>query len=131
MDLVINIMNQLFFYILEKNQVSVCLMNLLACAVILESIFFLTVHIIKGSSPYPFSSKDWLKVPSFLLTLHVFDTLWIVFYWDIQNNLHEYLICFSQSWQHSLWKIHLLKNNLVHSFNIAVSSQIWKWWPEI
>ena len=30
MDLVINIMNQLFFYILEKNQVSVCLMNLLA-----------------------------------------------------------------------------------------------------
>ena len=51
MDLVINIMNQLFFYILEKNQVSVCLMNLLACAVILESIFFLTVHIIKGSTP--------------------------------------------------------------------------------
>ena len=53
MDLVINIMNQLFFYILEKNQVSVCLMNLLAYLYcdLGELFFSLTVHIIKGSSP--------------------------------------------------------------------------------
>lgn len=50
MDLVINIMNQLFFYVLEKNQVSVCLMNLLAylCYDLGEHFFF-SVHIIKGS----------------------------------------------------------------------------------
>ena len=51
MDLVINIMNQLFFYILEKNQVSVCLMNLLAylCCDLGDNFFFFSVHLIKGS----------------------------------------------------------------------------------
>ena len=76
MDLVINIMNQLFFYILEKNQVSVCLMNLLAylCCDLGENFFFFFCSYHQRKSHIHLAA-DWLKVPSFLLTLHAFITL--------------------------------------------------------
>lgn len=97
MDSVINIMNRLFCYILEQNQVSVCLMNLLAYLCCDDGDFFLTIHGIEGSSPISTEQKRLARNPKFLADIITHLHLLNIFLWDIHKYLHKYFICFSTS----------------------------------